>query len=221
MGQHNCGCGPCDKDEGEATSRVEDGGRSGYALDKAAEETIFEPPHAPLSMKGNPKPWDAHQAEALATALEDSKAGLSKAWAKFRGEFGVQVNIWGSLAIGRQTKGVNAKQKDREAAQRSIEAALDLFDTDPFEAANALQIAINGPAATALNNATLAAAKHIQTVTLQAARREELASLMGQKDTAVKMAPLHLEQLIQECSLEASLESGVRGALALDSAHGD
>eukprot|EP00439_Symbiodinium_sp_Y106_P071625 s153_g12.t3 len=174
MGQQNCGCGPCEKDESEATSRVEYGGGSGYALDKAAEETIFELPTAPLSLKGSPKAWGPVEAEALAAALEDSKSSLSKAWAKFRGEFGVQVNIWGSLAIGGPQRGTNSKQKDREAAKKAIESALAQFESDPFEAANSLRTAISGPAANALNNATLAAAKNIQTMTLQAARREEL-----------------------------------------------
>ncbi|CAE7587968.1 cmk-1 [Symbiodinium pilosum] len=212
MGQQTCGCGPCEKDECEAASRVENDGRSGYAIDKAAEETIFEPPNAPLSLKGSPKAWGTSQAEALATALEDSKAALSKAWTKFRGEFGVQVSIWGSLAIGGQ-RGKSSKEKSREAAKKAIEAALAQFESDPFEAANSLQAAINGPATGALNNATLAAAKQIQMITLQAARREELTSLMGQKDTAVKMAPLHLQQLIDECSLDVNLELSVRAAL--------
>ncbi|OLP89587.1 Calcium/calmodulin-dependent protein kinase type 1 [Symbiodinium microadriaticum] len=210
MGQQNCGCGPCEKDQSEATSRVEYGGGSGYALDKAAEETIFEPPTAPLSMKGSPKAWGPVEAEALATALEETKSSLSKAWAKFRGEFGVQVNIWGSLAIGGPQRGTNSKQKDREAAKKAIESALAQFESDPFEAANSLQTAISGPAANALNNATLAAAKNIQTMTLQAARREELSTLMSQKDTAVKMAPLHLQQLLEECRLDAKLDSTVR-----------
>ena len=35
MGQQNCGCGPCDKDENETAGKLDDVGRSGYALDKA------------------------------------------------------------------------------------------------------------------------------------------------------------------------------------------
>ncbi|CAE7611417.1 cmk-1 [Symbiodinium natans] len=44
-------------------------------------------------------------------------------------------------------------------------------------------------------------------MTLQAARREELTSLMNQKDTAVKMAPLHLQQLLDECSLVPQMQA--------------
>ncbi|CAJ1335471.1 unnamed protein product [Effrenium voratum] len=215
MGQQHCGCGPCDKDEGETAGKVDDVGRSGYALDKAAEETIFEPPNAPFALKDGRLQPDQALVDALASSLEDAKSAVSKAWAKFRGEFGVQVSIWGSLAIGSQ-RGDKTKKQGRDEAKRGIEAALQQFETDPFEAANSLEETLKGPAAGALNNATLAAAKQIQIKTTQASRREELSTLLSQKDAAVKMAPLHLERLIEECGFEnADLESSVRSLLEM------
>mmetsp|Transcript_53805 Transcript_53805/g.117724 ORF Transcript_53805/g.117724 Transcript_53805/m.117724 type:complete len:225 (+) Transcript_53805:65-739(+) len=216
MGQQNCGCGPCDKDENETTGKVDDVGRSGYALDKAAEETIFEPPNAPIGLrKGCSPKADPGLVDSIDASVKDAKKAVPKAWRKLRGEFGVQVNIWGSLAIGSRGQG-DTKKKEREIAKKGIDAALAQFETNPSEALHKLEEVLAGSGAAALNNATVAAAKHIQMKSKHAARREELSNLLSQKDAAVKMAPLHLEQLIEDCCFEnANLEARVRAVLEL------
>jgi len=213
MGQQNCGCGPCEKDESEKSGKLDDVGRSGYALDKAAEETIFEPPNPGLGFR-SPKA-DPALVDSINASVKDAKKALPKAWSKLKGEFGVQVSIWGSLAIGSRGQG-DTKKKERESAKKGVQGALDQFEIDPIEAANSLEEVLAGPGAAALNNATIAAAKQIQLKSKQAARRQELSTLLSQKDAAVKMAPLHLEQLIEDCCFEnANLESRVRAVLDL------
>mmetsp|Transcript_72241 Transcript_72241/g.88622 ORF Transcript_72241/g.88622 Transcript_72241/m.88622 type:complete len:224 (-) Transcript_72241:38-709(-) len=221
MGQQNCGCGPCDKDENETAGKLDDVGRSGYALDKAAEETIFEPPNPPFGLKCSSPKADPALVDSINASVKDAKKGVPKAWSKLKGEFGVQVSIWGSVAIGSRGQ-ADSKKKEKEIAKKGIETALEQFEKDPSEALNSLEKVLAGPGAATLNNATMAAAKQIQMKSKQATRREELSHLLSQKDAAVKMAPLHLEQLIEDCCFEnANLEARVRSVLELvDSGRG-